>query len=126
MKHTPGPWYALGQAVNVDREGMAGLACIAKAHQRRGTDLVPITKAEAEANARLIASAPELLAALSEIEAHHVEQNRAKGRPESRSRTLRVVRAAIAKAEGPPPDENGVGIGTLLSDAPKRLRGEIA
>jgi hypothetical protein len=51
-------------------------------------------------NARLIAAAPDLLAALRAIEAHHVEQNRQKGRPEERSTTLRLARAAIAKAEG--------------------------
>ena len=42
----------------------------------------------------------DLLEALKEVERHHVEQNRAKGRNESRSYTLSIVRAAIAKAEG--------------------------
>jgi hypothetical protein len=41
-----------------------------------------------------------LLAALKEIESHHTEKNRAAGRPEWHSKTLRIARAAIAKAEG--------------------------
>lgn len=48
----------------------------------------------------LLAASPDLLAALEAIEAHHVEQNRAKGRDESRSHTLALARAAIAKAKG--------------------------
>lgn len=40
----------------------------------------------------------ELLNALRNIEHHHVEQNRLKGRDESHSTTLRIARAAIAKA----------------------------
>lgn len=40
-----------------------------------------------------------LMDALREIEIHHVEQNRIKGRDESRSATLRIIRDAIAKGE---------------------------
>ncbi len=58
------------------------------------------TVQEHDANGRLIAAAPEMLAALKAIEAHHVEINAQAGRPEERSTTLRLVRAAIAKAEG--------------------------
>jgi len=47
---------------------------------------------------RLRLQLPDLLDALKEIEAHHVEQNRIKGREENRSTTLRIARAAIAKA----------------------------
>lgn len=36
-----------------------------------------------------------LEAALRAIEAHHVEQNRIKGRDENRSTTLRIVREAL-------------------------------
>lgn len=43
-------------------------------------------------------SQADMLAALLEIEAHHVEQNRIKGRDESRSATLRIARTAIEKA----------------------------
>lgn len=41
----------------------------------------------------------DLAAALRELEAHHVEQNRQKGRDESRSTTLRIIRAALAKVQ---------------------------
>ena len=55
---------------------------------------------QAEANARLIASAPNMLAALREIEAHHVKLNAEAGRAEERSHTLSIARAAIAAATG--------------------------
>ena len=42
----------------------------------------------------------KMYGALQEIERHHVEQNRLKGRPEERSHTLEVVRAALAKVDG--------------------------
>ena len=42
----------------------------------------------------------DLLAALREVEQHHVQQNAEVRRPEEQSYTLRIVRAAIAKAEG--------------------------
>ena len=41
-----------------------------------------------------------LVDALIAIEAHHVDLNAARGRDESHSYTLRVARAAIAKAKG--------------------------
>ena len=40
-----------------------------------------------------------MLKALKEIEAHHVVQNNTKLRDQSRSRTLRLTRAAIAEVE---------------------------
>jgi hypothetical protein len=98
--HTPGPWYALGQAVNVDRAGLEGLASIAKAHQRRGTDSVPITKAEAEANARLIAAAPDLLAALRGVADGSLCFCGGEGEESGHRTFCTVARAAIAKAEG--------------------------
>lgn len=48
-----------------------------------------------------------LLGALKEIESHHVLQNALKGRPETRSRTLRIARAAIAEAESQKENGNG-------------------
>jgi hypothetical protein len=39
-----------------------------------------------------------LVSKLRELEAHHVEQNRLKGRAESRSKTLRIVRDALREA----------------------------
>jgi hypothetical protein len=42
----------------------------------------------------------ELVAALEAVEEHHVEQNFMKQRDEARSKTLRIVRAALAKVRG--------------------------
>jgi hypothetical protein len=42
-----------------------------------------------------------LEAALREVEAHHVEQNRIKGRDESRSTTLRIVRSVLSTSSEP-------------------------
>lgn len=52
---------------------------------------------------KINAAAPDMLAALKAVEAHHVKLNAKVGRPESHSRTLMLVRAAIAKAEGRTP-----------------------
>lgn len=41
-----------------------------------------------------------LVSALREIESHRVAQNKLKGRSEEHSTTLRIVRAALAKAKG--------------------------
>lgn len=49
-------------------------------------------------NAALDLEAARLRAALGEIEAHHVEQNRLKGRAEDRSQTLRIARRALEEA----------------------------
>ena len=59
MNHTPGPWRTTG--LNV-RAGDA-LICYATNHWSN----IELPEAERQANARLIASAPELLAALELI-----------------------------------------------------------
>lgn len=89
MKHTPGPWYANGIVVrpaNVDRN-----PCIAVADdQDRLRD-------EQEANARLIAAAPELLEALRNL----LEDAIALGIEDSdRSGSAIEAKAALAKAGG--------------------------
>lgn len=95
--HTPGPWHVRCGAplfapgtTNIISTGGDYIA-----------EVGHIDQEHVEADARLIATAPEMLAALREVEAHHVEQNRIKGRDEARSHTLNVVRAAIAKAVAP-------------------------
>ena len=56
-QHTPGPWEAIGASVHSDgREIVCGL------HNTRSAE-----DAERRANARLIAAAPELLAALEQV-----------------------------------------------------------
>jgi len=91
--HTPGPWHISKTGKYIRKNDGPNwpawnIAEINQNHERAGAD------------ARLIVAAPDLLAALEEIEAHHVEQNRIKGRDESRSHTLQIARAAIAKAKG--------------------------
>ncbi len=52
----------------------------------------------ADACERLAEENERLRTALDALEAHHVEQNREKRRDESRSTTLRLIRAAITPA----------------------------
>lgn len=66
--HTPGPWHALGRVVTLDEVSLRGLTPIAKCASHREGQL-RISLREAEANARLIAAAPELLEALREVSA---------------------------------------------------------
>lgn len=89
--HTPGPWSEFAESgdywiAQVVEDGMPGKVVCDDSAGISGGDT------------NLICAAPELLAALIEIEVYHVEQNRIKGREESHSRTLRIARAAIAKA----------------------------
>ena len=79
--HTPGPWTAVAWAKVQDARGN----CVAKTHDARWTS---ISLDEGAANARLIAAAPELLAALKTV-----LRDGCGGWDE-------MVRAAIAKAEG--------------------------
>ncbi len=91
--HTPGPWNYLydgrGDHTIVDAYGRV-LAV---------TWGVPIDRGTEEANARLIASAPELLEALEDVESKIMdyEARRINWRPED---FLMRVRAAISKARG--------------------------
>lgn len=78
-KHTPGPWAAFQNRIQ-SAEGEP----IADALMVSDFD----TSGEDEANARLIAAAPDLLAALEVVIAHPNNFN------------FEVVRAAIAKAKG--------------------------
>lgn len=90
-KHTPGPWTVHGRR--------AGLT-IRDAKDRPVAEpwLTDISHDEREANARLIAAAPELLAALYTVLGSDMAQ-----REEDEGRvsdTLNTLRAAIAKARG--------------------------
>ncbi len=71
--------------------------------QSRGADMdiglgVGVLAALLAAYERAAAERDELIQALREIETNHVKQNRSAGRDESHSTTLRIARAAIAKA----------------------------
>ena len=51
------------------------------------------------ANAQLMRAAQAMKLALLEVERHHVNLNRLGGRKESRSKTLGIVRAALAEID---------------------------
>lgn len=104
-KHTPGPWVVgrkldYGQSILIDAENgepslhyssWQGLAIV------HGCDDSPIKGPEvAEANARLISAAPELLEALREL----VKVVPIANETESQDRAKWKALAAITKAEG--------------------------
>jgi len=94
-KHTPEPWRIVYARPGFDRDfGVKVDGCIGVVVAEGD-----VRVEEAHANARLIAAAPDLLAALRDVEAHHVEINKRAGRAEADSWTLTVVRAAIAKVQ---------------------------
>jgi hypothetical protein len=97
-QHTPGPWEYTKAASSGDRgihaEG-TGIFAEAFADIRRAGEN---NSAEALANARLIAAAPDLLEALRWA-AQNADQSEA-GRDDDWYAGLDRVRAAIAKAEG--------------------------
>lgn len=103
-QHTPGPWVvtAVGSCHGIHpaaSENERDDICRITPHNYH-PDGWPAAKVEAEANARLIAAAPDLLAALQALvgeadlgEIDHEDETR---------RLLDVARAAIAKATGQP------------------------
>lgn len=94
--HTPGPWYALGTAVHPDLKGLDQLARIARCEVRRSVPV--ITGPQAQANARLIASAPDLLHALKVYIRQH--QHGEGCVCTSCKQAEEIAAEAIAKAEG--------------------------
>lgn len=98
--HTPGPWEATdltGKPVN-DPGVMSAKHCVATVW------INDISRKQAVANAQLMAAAPDMLAALREVEGFLNDQADADdGRPNDAMRHLMEVRAAIAIAEGRTP-----------------------
>lgn len=91
IKHTPGPWYVvpcLTGAISINKDKQIPLATVGGASWHLGAEMC-------EANARLIAAAPELLAALKGAK-YFLE-----GEDYLYARV--VIRAAIIKAEGGKP-----------------------
>lgn len=90
--HTPGPWEHLAGSIGTHKFGLIAM-------------MPP--KAESAANARLIAAAPELLAAL-QAAVEYLHANRPKGKVRDifsqlnahENGVLKPARAAIAKATG--------------------------
>jgi hypothetical protein len=111
-RHTPGPWHWVNSRSDKpfdfdaiwDGDGTPSLRTIAE-HETKNVGLLPDWILDAEpmqngndaANARLIAAAPELLAALEacEMRLTHLAQDGAQVTHE-----LKVARAAIAQATG--------------------------
>ena len=94
-EHTPGPWrttLAYDDPVIVDHNNT--IIAIAVLDSNDPKELETIV-----ANARLIAAAPELLAALREI-ADECNRRLRKGEDSGDRLTLQLCKAAIAKAEG--------------------------
>lgn len=90
MTHTPGPWFVNGDCVEADGPEGPRDVTVAVVHGH------PHNTVRA-ANARLIAAAPELLAALKELVAYDDGSNE----PEDYGyEVLQRCKAAIAKAEG--------------------------
>lgn len=92
MTHTPGPW-RVGEDMRGTRRVFAGDSEIVRALSKHGFDR-RLPENEREANRRLIAAAPDMLAALEH--ARHVMWEY--GFSEN---DLQPIRAAIALAEQP-------------------------
>jgi hypothetical protein len=91
MTHTPGPWRVHSEVPN--RIILNGSACYEVECSTSESALCN------HADMRLIAAAPELLAALRDV-ADDCERRLRKGKDQGDLDTLRVCRRAIAKAEG--------------------------
>lgn len=98
-KHTPGPWMAhpyssvAGCPISAQPDRAKNTIIIAAARSAAAEDLAAF-RAEIEANARLIAAAPDMLAALERI------ADPAPGVKRLPPWAVGIARAAIAKARG--------------------------
>ena len=95
-KHTPGPWITDDkQSGDVFRYVMPENGSVLPICR------LDVDRFEAEANARLIAAAPELLEALEAMLSHTADLDPMQGfRPEEDFSAVKQARAAIAKATG--------------------------
>lgn len=96
MKHTPGPWKSV--IANYSEDNLSWLAC-ADVVTPKGATLVRFEGThdyqkndEYEANARLIAAAPEMLACLEMVEHSHDA--------ETQEKFFEELRRVLAKARG--------------------------
>lgn len=99
MAHTPGPWVVGGASGNEGeaREIVAASRTIAWSASTWDEDEGDVVTEEDDANAHLIAAAPDLLAALKEL----VDYDEGSNEPgEFGYEILQRCKAAIAKAEG--------------------------
>lgn len=97
-KHTPGPWYAVGYWVEHENDNVADICtCDPAAIEQEHLGRKP---AEIEANARLIAAAPNLLAALQALVAEYEPNLKAFALNAPRKAKWESACAAINKATG--------------------------
>ena len=115
MPYTPGPWvvsatigdytakskvFVLGVAISPATEHPVLIAEIPR-HRPGSADRIAVHQEEWEANARLVAAAPELLDALRDIEARLQDAGDEQDRIlRARWWAIDTARAAITKAEG--------------------------
>ena len=88
-KHTPGPWLADGASVYEERDDFSVIC-----------NFWSSSLPEWEANARLIAAAPDLLEALEQLVIEYDDVELADAEPSSLTAAFNAARAAIAKAKG--------------------------
>lgn len=92
--HTPGPWKAIEGCSPIYNQ-LIGIAANEHSHIGVVAENHTALPSQWEANARLIAAAPDLLEALKAMMA---ESGAAEGNPDSDSPAERLARAAITKA----------------------------
>jgi hypothetical protein len=92
-KHTPGPWFAVGYQVEIERENVADI-CTTNAHSFGQGGLH--NDATAMANARLIAAAPDMLKML-EVARDCLEASNFEGEDDE---VLAAIASVIASAKG--------------------------
>lgn len=97
-KHTPGPWIASKSGCGIVRAGEVLIAIAYDGQRPHEREVSGTNKQIEDANAYLIAAAPELLQALRDILAYSGIDPDADTRMGLRE--VNAARAAIAKAEG--------------------------
>lgn len=93
MNHTPTPWPMPVKSMDGERALIDTSDGLIEVYGRNRHETAAFISRASNAHDKLVE-------ALRAVEAHHVEQNSLKGRPEERSKTLQIVRAALAKVEG--------------------------
>ena len=96
IKHTPGPWAVFQNDSDEERLDINSLHPSGKGAFFVAETIGGLADGEMEANARLIAAAPDLLQACEQAE-HWLDHDDGSAEP---AEMLRVLRAAIAKANG--------------------------
>ena len=104
-KHTPGPWQVFGRMTGrVVSENGPGMVEICETGDFRDAELVPFNAARWNADARLIAAAPDMLEALQAAQSMHQRYCDRVGASDGWARTLKSqIDAAITKATGEMP-----------------------